>query len=49
MEEEKYYCAMCDVELEKRELLDNCCPFCNTGIPDAVDEDDEMRRGDNQG
>jgi len=31
-----YYCAICEVELKEEELLDNCCPYCGTEIPEAV-------------
>jgi len=33
-----YYCAICDVEVRKAELIDNCCPYCQTEIPDAAEE-----------
>lgn len=32
-----YYCAICDVELKAEELIENCCPYCHTEIPDAVE------------
>jgi hypothetical protein len=35
---EKFYCPHCDVELNPEELLDGCCPYCNTEIPEAVEE-----------
>lgn len=34
---EGYYCAICDVELKAEELIENCCPYCQTEIPDAVE------------
>ena len=34
---EGYYCAICDVELKAEELIENCCPYCKTEIPDAVE------------
>jgi hypothetical protein len=37
-----YYCAFCDVEVKACELVDNgCCPYCNTEIPDAVEDMEE--------
>ena len=37
-EAKAYYCAICDVELMKEELVGNCCPYCKTEIPDAAEE-----------
>ena len=34
---DKYYCAVCDVELDGVELDGNCCPYCGTEIPEAVE------------
>ncbi len=34
-----YYCSICDMELNKNELEDSCCPYCNTEIPEAAQEE----------
>ena len=36
-----YYCVICDVELKAEELVENCCPYCKTEIPDAVEDNDQ--------
>ena len=38
-----YYCAICEVELKENELLDNCCPYCGTEIPEAVEGEHAKR------
>ena len=47
---EKYYCAICDVELDPEELLEGGrCPYCQTEIPEAVGdirEDEHERAAD---
>jgi len=36
---EKYYCGICDVELDPEELTEaKCCPYCQTEIPEAVED-----------
>ncbi len=36
---EKYYCAICGVDLDPEELLEGSqCPYCQTEIPDAAEE-----------
>lgn len=40
-----YYCAICAVELKASELLDGCCPYCGTEIPEAV----EAQAGETEG
>jgi len=37
-----YYCAICDVELLAKELIENCCPYCQTEIPDAVEKEADI-------
>ena len=32
-----YYCAICDLGLLAEELIANCCPYCLTEIPEAVE------------
>ena len=42
-----YYCPECDVQLKDIELLDDCCPFCNTEIPEAAQkEGDDNKEGE---
>jgi len=40
---ETYYCAICEVELKENELLDNCCPYCGTEVPEAAERQVERR------
>lgn len=39
----EYYCAICDVELSANELVDCKCPYCDTEIPDAVEDEDSKQ------
>jgi len=42
VEAKVYYCAICDIDgLKQAELIDNCCPYCKTEIPDAVEANDD--------
>ena len=47
---EKYYCAICDIEIDPEELLEGGrCPYCQTEIPEAVEdirEDEHERAAD---
>lgn len=42
---EKYYCAICDVEVDTEELLEGGrCPYCQTEIPEAVEDEREEKQ-----
>lgn len=42
---EKYYCAICDVEVDPEELLEGGrCPYCQTEIPEAVEDEREEKQ-----
>jgi hypothetical protein len=43
MDKDTYYCCWCDIELRKEELIDGCCPYCNTEIPEAVEQHDDEK------
>ena len=38
---EMYYCATCDVDVDRKELVDNKCPYCDTEKPEEVEESEE--------
>ncbi|MBA7598123.1 hypothetical protein ES703_05133 [subsurface metagenome] len=42
---EKYYCGICNVELDPEELLEGCrCPYCQTEIPEAVEDEKKEKQ-----
>ena len=34
-----YYCAICDVQLKDIELINDCCPYCDSEIPEAAQKE----------
>ena len=40
----EYYCAVCDIYINVNELAGSNCPYCDTEIPEAAEDENKSEK-----